>query len=88
MEIRLKTGHQLNDISIICSYAPYMGYGEIERNKYRNGLNNHMDPIPNNYIKIWMTDNNGQISQEENTKDIIGKWNIGNKTEVGNGENI
>ena len=32
-----------------------------------------------------MTDNNGQISQTENTKDIIGKWAIGNKTEVGDG---
>ena len=62
-----------------------MGYGEIELAKYGGGLNNHMAPIPNNYIKLWMTDINGQICEKDSTKDIIGKWAIGGKTETGHG---
>ena len=49
--IKLRTGNRLNGISITFPYAPYMGYGEIEHNKYRNELNNHMDQIPSKYIK-------------------------------------
>ena len=64
-----------------------MGYDAIELTKYRIELNNHMDKIPNSYIKLWLTDNNGQICQMGNTKDIIGKCTIGDKTEVGNGGN-
>ena len=54
-----------------------MGYGEIELNKYRNELNNHMGQIPNNYIKLWTADNNGQICQTENAKRYwrqLGNW--------------
>ena len=68
VELRLKTGHILNDTSVICSYSPYMGYDEIEPNKYMRDLNNTMGEIPKNYIKIWMSDNIGQISQGGGTK--------------------
>ena len=63
-----------------------MGYGETELNKYRNELNNHMDKIPNKYIRLWRTENNGQICQKEGARDTSGKWAIGNTTEAGDGE--
>ena len=46
MELRIKTGHKLNDISIISPYATYMEYGEIDLNKYWRDLNNTMEDIP------------------------------------------
>ena len=55
-----------------------MGYGGIELWKYRHELNNHMGPIPNNYIKIWMADNKGKICHAGNTKGIIGKLALAN----------
>ena len=85
----MKTGHGFNDIPIICSYAHYISYGEIEIeiDKYRHDLNNTMCEIPNSYIKIGMEDNNGQINQKESQKNLIGKWTLSNKTDAGNGEN-
>ena len=65
-----------------------MGYGEIELNKYRNELNNHMDQLQNRNIKLWAKDNNGQICRTDSTNYIIEKWAIGSKTEVGNGGNV
>ena len=88
VEIRLKICDEPNCLSITFHYAPYMGYGEIELNTYRNELNNHMRQIQKSCTKLWMTDNNGPISQAEKETYIIGKLTIGHKTEVGNGGNF
>ena len=48
-----------------------------------------MGYLPYRYIKLWMTDNNCQISQKEAVNDIIGKLTVwGGLTAAGNGENF
>ena len=39
MEIKLKTGNNINNISITISYAPHRGYPNIELGKYWEGIN-------------------------------------------------
>ena len=86
MELRFKTGDSVKNISIINTYAPHMSYDKEEINKYWNKTQKLIKNIPNNLIKIWCTDNNGKIAQDE-TYNSIGKWTIAHGNEKGNGEN-
>ena len=47
-----------------------------------------MNSIPENNVKFWRTDNNGQITQDEDNIEQIGKWAMWNKTEDGNGRQL
>ena len=60
-----------------------MGYEEDVIRKYRHGLNIHMDNSPINNIKLWMTDNDGQIKQNIDNKQYVGKWTHGTYTDKG-----
>ena len=44
--------------------------------------------IPKNNIICRRTDNNGRIKQNEENKEWIGKWTIGNKICEGNGKQL
>ena len=46
IELKLRNGGKLNDLSITWPYAPYMRYDESGLNQYWNELNNHIDNIP------------------------------------------
>ena len=85
MEIRLKTGLKNQTLSILNTYAPHMGYQNEQINAYWATLNQYIDAIPNTYIRIWCTDNNGQISKPSNSNNNIGPWTLTNKTDKGNG---
>ena len=37
------------------------------------------------YIKIWRTDNNGQIERNKHNSKVIGKWALSNTAQAGNG---
>ena len=48
-----------------------------------------MDSTPKNNVICWCTDNNnGQIAQDKDNNEHIGKWTLGNKTENGNGNQL
>ena len=63
-----------------------MGYGDHAVNSYWYELNEHMDQVPNKYIKIRMADNNGKIKQNIENKLYVGRWAYSNRTEKGNGD--
>ena len=87
MEIRLKTGLGNKILSILNTYAPHMGYQTEQINTYWTTLNQYIDSIPNTHIRMWCTDNNGQITKPTNTNtNNIGPWTLTNKTDKGNGE--
>ena len=87
IEIRLKTGKSIKNISILNSYAPHMSYDKEEIKEYWARIQKYIDTIPNNLIKMWRADNNGQIAQND-TCNSIGKWTIANADETGNDGNF
>ena len=60
---------------------------EKEIKEYRTKIRKYIKTVPSNLIKMWRTDNNGQIAQN-NTSNSIWKWTIANINENGNGENF
>ena len=86
--IVLKTDKSIKDIKIINSYAPHHGYEKEEQEKYWNLINNQINNMPDKYIKCWCTDNNGQISQNIDNKNNVGKWTIANNTTEPNGTKL
>ena len=74
MEIQFKTGDNIPNISILNSYAPHMGYNSIEINKYWNDINNYLNIISTDLVKIWCADNNGQLSRNDTNQTNIGPW--------------
>ena len=64
-----------------------MSYDEETHDKYWNDTREIINSLPKNNVICWYTDNNGQITQEEN-KEYIGKWTIGNRTEEGYGRQL
>ena len=58
-------------------------------NEYWETAKHHMENIPSNYIKIWRTDNNGQVSQDKNKEHKeIWPWALKSQTDKGNGQNL
>ena len=70
-----------NNIKIINTYAPHMGYDSGERTKYWKEISQIMKNINNKDCIVWCTDNNGQISNEGNSeiKSKIGNWTFRKK---------
>ena len=89
MEIGSDTGKAKQNLSILNSYDPHMGYAIEQIDEYWETLSQHIQSIPNTNIKMRCAGNNGQISQDTrgNTK-FIGKWTISNNAEKGNGGNL
>ena len=85
IEIQIKTLKNTPNINIINTYAPDMSYDEETHNKYWAETRDIMDSIPKNNAICWCTDNNGQIAQDKDNNEHIGKWALGNKSENGNG---
>ena len=77
VEIRLKTGNATKDISILNTYAPHNGYPVEIINRYWEDINAYTSLLPQNLIKIWCTDNNGQLSNNDTNTQNIGKWTVG-----------
>ena len=85
MEIIFKTGNHIRNLSILYTYAPRMQYDEEEIEEYWAAVQEYIDKIPHNLIKMRRIDTNGQIAQWENIN-AVGKWTTPNKTEQRNGE--
>ena len=79
MEIRIKTGNSIKNISILNTYAPHVGYPAETIKQYWDMVNAYISLIPNNLIRLWCTDNNGQLSKTDNNN--IGPWALGGKLE-------
>ena len=75
-------------MNIINTYAPDMSYDEETHNKHWAETREIMNPIPKNNAIFWCTDNNGQITQDGDNIEQIGKWTVGNKTEEGDGRQL
>ena len=88
VEIRLKTGDPIKNISILNTYAPHIGYPTDTMKEYWEYIAAYTSLIPNNLVKIWRTDNNGQLSQNETNKKYIGKWTMGNRLGNINSQNL
>ena len=88
MEIRIKTSKSVKDISILNTYAPHAGYKIETLKNYWNNTNAYISLIPQKYLKIWRSDNNGQVYQNEANSYNIGKWALGGKKDNGNGERL
>ena len=77
MEVTIETGSEIYDLSIANSYAPHMGYSEPEVDEYWTQVNERMDNIPRTHIKLWMAENNGQIAQSNDYKNILENGHTG-----------
>ena len=88
MEIRLKTGNSIKNISILNSYAPHTGYPTETIEEYLKYMESYTSLVPNNLVKIWCADNDGQLSQNETSEKYIRKWTLGNKLDNINSQNI
>ena len=66
MQITLSSSNK-NNIKIINTYAPHMGYDKGGRIKYWEEINENMQNNNKKGCIIWCTDNNGQISNEGDT---------------------
>jgi len=75
-------------MNIINTYAPDMSYDEETHNKHWAETREIMSSIPKNNAICWCTDNNGQITQDDENNEQIGRWAIGNKTDEGNGRQL
>ena len=64
-----------------------MSYEKEEIEEYWAKIQKYIKTIPNNLIKMWCTDNNGQIAQND-TCNSIGKWTIASVNEKENGGNF
>ena len=86
MEITLRTGDKIKNLSILNTYAPDMRNNEDGREKYWESPDSFIPKIQKNNIHIWRTDNNGQVATCGGNKDFVGKWTIARKTDAGNGK--
>ena len=72
---KIKTGLKNQTLSILNTYAPNMGYHIDQINAYWTTLNQYINTIPRTHIRMWCADNNGQISNINNSNDNnIGPW--------------
>ena len=76
------------NMNIINTYAPDMSYDEETHNKHWAGARGITNSIPKNNVICWCTDNNGQIAQDDENNEHVGKWTLRNKTEKGNGTQL
>ena len=81
MEIRLRTGNQIKNMSILNTYAPHNGYPSEVIQEYWNNVDAYISLIPISHIKIWCTDNNGQLTRNSRNESNVGPWAIGKKLE-------
>ena len=61
MEIRIKTGSKLANISILNTYAHPNNYTDSQILDFWTNINSYIASIPRKLIRIWRTDNNGQV---------------------------
>ena len=82
MELRIRTNREIeSDISIINTYAPDMNYNNEEQEIYWVDLKELIGEVQRKNTILWSTGNNGQIAMNEDDKEVVGKWALGNKTE-------
>ena len=60
MEIRLGDGSPIKGVAILNSCAPHIGYPTEAIGKYRGYVETYISLIPNNLVKVWRADNDGQ----------------------------
>ena len=77
IEIRLKTGKSIKNISILNTYAAHIGYPTDALAKYWEYIEAYISLLPKNPIKIRRNDNNGQLSRNDANYNYIGKWTTG-----------
>ena len=86
MEIRLKTGNSIKNLSILNTYAPHIGYHAETLKLYWGMVIAYTSLIPNNLVRVWRTDNNGQLQKTDNNN--VGPWAMWKKLENANSINI
>ena len=62
MDIGIKTGKSIKDLSILNTYAPHIGYPVETIRKYWGNAEANITLFPRKCIRLWRTDNNGQLS--------------------------
>ena len=72
MEIRVRTGNIIQNISILNTYLHHMQYNQDELDKYWADIENAFKHIHNNLVNLRRTDNNGQIAKNELIHNCIG----------------
>ena len=70
------------------TYSPRTGYDVETIKDYRGKTNAYISLIPTKYIKLWCTDNNGEIYRNGNNKHCVGDRDMGDKTAKVNGEHL
>ena len=88
MELRIQTGKKVANISILNTYAPRNNYPNTQIYDYWALVNSHIPNIPHKLIRIWCTDNNGQVSQNNHNDKYIGPWRMENNSTNINGDNL
>ena len=73
--------------NIINTYTPDMSYSD-ETPQNWDETREIMWKIPKNNVICRRADNNGQLAQDDENNEKVGKWTIGNKTEEGNGKQL
>ena len=64
MYMRIQTEKDTNNILLMNSYAPHMGYKADIRKKYWTEIKDAIQKKKGKECIIWATDNNGQISRD------------------------
>ena len=77
--IRLKTGNSIKNIAILNPYAAIYRIPNRSNKKYWGYIGAYISLIPNNQVKIWRADNNGQLCRNGTNSKYIGKWPLGKK---------
>ena len=86
MGIRLSTGRENKNLSILNTYSANMVYQTEQVVTQWDTLNQYLNTIPKTYIRIWRTGNNGQTApSKQDTNNNFGQWILTNKSEKSNG---
>ena len=88
MDIRIKNRNGKKDITIVTSYVLRLWYGTSKIEARWNNLNRHTYSMSGNNRIVWLSDNNGQISKNDENNEWVGPWTYRNITGEGNGDNF
>ena len=83
---RLKTGSKRQNLPILNTYDPQVGYNPDQIDTYFGRLNKYLDTSPKTPIRMRCTYHNGKIaSPDKENGNNIGKCTLSNLTDKGNG---
>ena len=88
MGIKLKTGKSTNSISVLNAYAPRKWYSNEVNKNYRGLVKARIALIPTRIIRVWCTENSGELSRNDENRGNAGNWAIARNLENDNSRKL